>query len=124
MAYVKSSYHSAMCKRRSKNPAAGGPCRRATGAGDEGRGALCLGSLCGSDRGREPAGSGAALWDRPADGSEDAGVFGAARVPAEPAAGALWPYREHQIPLPLDRLLNCLFDFRFERWRHLFDARR
>ena len=59
------------------------------GPGDEGRGALCSGSLCGSDRGREPAGSGAALWDRPADGSQDAGVFGAAwvrrsRRPARP----------------------------------------
>jgi hypothetical protein len=58
------------------------------GPGDEGRGALCSGSFCGSDWGAEPAGSGAALWDRPADGCEDAGVFGAARVPAEPAAGA------------------------------------
>src|SRR6202035_423165 len=43
------------------------------GPGDEGRGALCSGSLCGSDWGAEPAGSGAALWDRPADGCEDAG---------------------------------------------------
>jgi hypothetical protein len=36
----------------------------------------------------EPAGSGAALRDRPANGSEDAGVFGPARVSAEAAAGA------------------------------------
>jgi transposase len=35
--------------RRSKTPAADGLCRKATGAGDEGRGALCSGSLCGSD---------------------------------------------------------------------------
>ena len=51
-------------------------------------GELCSGSLRGSNRGREPPGSGAALWDRPADGSEDAGVFGAAWLPAEPAPGA------------------------------------
>src|SRR6266576_3015825 len=58
------------------------------GLGDEERGALCSGSLCGSDRGSEPAGSGAAFWHRSADGSEDAGVFSTAGIPAEPAAGA------------------------------------
>jgi transposase len=52
-------------------------------AGDEGGGALWAGSLRGSDRGTEPTGSGAAVWDRPADSSQDAGVFGSARVPAE-----------------------------------------
>src|SRR5262249_22322895 len=69
------------------------------GPGDEGRGAICSGSLCGSDRGGEPAGSGAAVWDRPANGSEDAGVFGATRVPAEAAAGASEAgsvYRDHR----------------------------
>jgi hypothetical protein len=35
--------------RRSKNPAAEGHCRKRQGPGDEGRGALCSGSLCGSD---------------------------------------------------------------------------
>ena len=32
--------------------------------------------------------SSAAHWDRPADGREDAGVFGAARISAQAAAGA------------------------------------
>src|SRR5271156_5513705 len=36
----------------------------------------------------EPAGSGAAVWHRPANGGEDAGVLGAAGIPAESAAGA------------------------------------
>ena len=48
--------------------------------------------------GAEPAGSGAAVWDRPADGGQDAGVCGAARIPAEPAAGASEAgsvYRDH-----------------------------
>ena len=35
--------------RRSKNPAADGLCRKATGAGDEGRGALRSGAFCRSD---------------------------------------------------------------------------
>ena len=58
------------------------------GLGDEGRGAVRSGSLCGSDRRGEPAGSGASFWHRPANGGEDAGVFSAARVPAEAAADA------------------------------------
>ena len=56
--------------------------------------------------GLEAAGSGAALWDRPAEGSEDAGVFGAARVPAEPAADAPKAgsvHRDHRQPPPFDR---------------------
>jgi hypothetical protein len=35
--------------------------------------------------------SGAAFWHRSADGCEDAGVFGTARVPAKPAAGGSDP---------------------------------
>jgi transposase len=54
------------------------------GLGDEGRGALRSGSFCSSDRRCEPAGSGAAFWHRPADGGQDAGVFGTAWVPAKP----------------------------------------
>ncbi len=35
----------------------------------------------------EPAGSGAAVWDRSADGGEDAGFLSAAGIPAESPAG-------------------------------------
>src|SRR6516165_9581211 len=69
------------------------------GPGDEGRGALRSGAFCGSDRRCEPAGSGAAFWDRSADGGQDAGVFGASRIPAEPTAGASEAgpvYRDHR----------------------------
>src|SRR6267143_663590 len=58
------------------------------GRRDEAGGTIRAGSTSGVRGGEEPAGSGAALWDRPADGGEDAGVLGAARVSAEPAAGA------------------------------------
>src|SRR3984893_17573845 len=56
--------------------------RKRQGSGDEGRGALWAGSLRGTDRGSEPAGSGAAVWDRPADSIQDAGVLGSAGLPA------------------------------------------
>src|SRR5437870_3080340 len=56
--------------------------------GDEGGGPLWAGSLCGTDRGPEPTGSGAAVWDRPADSSQDAGVLGSTGVPAEATTGA------------------------------------
>src|SRR5271154_1797727 len=60
------------------------------GPGDEGRGALRSGSVCGSDRRGEPAGSSTSFRARPADGGQDAGFFGAApgyrrsRPPARP----------------------------------------
>src|SRR5271156_6466776 len=58
------------------------------GRRDERRGTVRAGaasSVCG---GAEPEGGGAAIWDRPANGGEDAGVLGAAGIPAESAAGA------------------------------------
>src|SRR5271166_5266028 len=58
------------------------------GRRDERRGTVRAGAASGVCGGDEPAGGGAAVWDRPADGSEDAGVLGAAGIPAEPATGA------------------------------------
>src|SRR5271163_551988 len=58
------------------------------GRRDERRGTVRAGaasSVCG---GAEPEGGGAAIWDRPANGGEDAGLLGAAGIPAESAAGA------------------------------------
>src|SRR5882762_1091214 len=70
--------------------------RKRQGSGDEGRGALWAGSLRGTDRGSEPAGSGAAVWDRPADIIQDAGVLGSAGLPAEQAASASKARPVHQ----------------------------
>src|SRR5271167_3608556 len=58
------------------------------GRRDERRGTVRAGAASGVCGGDEPAGSGAAVWDRPANGSENAGVLGAAGIPAEPATGA------------------------------------
>jgi len=75
---------------RSKNPAAMAhlPMSGRGGRRDEAGGTIRAGSTSSVRGEAEPAGSGAALWDRPADGGEDAGVLSAARVSAEPAAGA------------------------------------
>jgi hypothetical protein len=64
------------------------PCVERRGPGDEAGGSVWEGPLRGPDRGDQSAGGGASVWDRSSDGGEDAGVLGAARIPAEPAAGA------------------------------------
>src|SRR6202047_5045529 len=76
--------------RRSKNPAAIAhlPWSGRGGRRDEAGGTIRAGATSGVRGGDEPAGSGATIWHRSADGGEDAGVFGPARVSAEPAAGA------------------------------------
>ena len=72
--------------------------RTRQGLGDEGRGALWAGTLRGSDRGSEPAGSGAAFWDRSADSSQDAGVLGSARA------------RSRRIAVHLDVAIQAVMD--------------
>src|SRR5271166_5587951 len=94
----------AECERRRENPSLKRPDRPAApeqksgsrkpsakmgrGRRDERRGTVWAGaasSVCG---GAEPEGGGAAIWDRPANGGEDAGVLGTAGIPAESAACA------------------------------------
>src|ERR1700720_3312626 len=58
------------------------------GRRDETGGTIRAGTTSGLRRGNQSAGSGTALWDRPADGGEDAGVLGAAWLSAEPSATA------------------------------------
>src|ERR1700724_711453 len=70
------------------------------GRRDEAGGTIRAGTTSGVRGGDEPAGSGAAIWDRPADGGEDAGVLGTARVSAEPAAGAAEAGRIHESQEP------------------------
>src|ERR1700732_3937253 len=76
--------------RRSKNPAAIAhlPWSGRGGRRDEAGGTIRAGATSGVRGGDEPAGGGAAIWTRPTDGGEDAGVLGTARVSAEQAAGA------------------------------------
>src|SRR5216684_3744173 len=92
------------CKRRRENPSVKRPdrpvapeqksgSRRSSakmgrGRREERRGTVRAGAASGVCGGDEPAGSGAAVWDRPANGGEDAGVLGAAGIPAESAACA------------------------------------
>src|SRR5271167_4690826 len=76
--------------RRSKNPAAIAhlPWRGSRGGRrDEASGTVRTGTTSSLCRRDQSAGSGTTLWDRPADGGEDAGVLGAARLSTEPAAG-------------------------------------
>src|SRR5580698_10379355 len=75
--------------RRSKNPAAIAhlPWRGRGGRRDEASGTVRTGTTSSLCRGDQSAGSGTTLWDRPADGGEDAGVFGAAWLSTEPTAG-------------------------------------
>ena len=58
------------------------------GRRDETGGTVRAGTTSGLRRGNQSAGSSTALWDRPADGGEDAGVLGTAWLSTEPAAGA------------------------------------
>src|SRR5713226_5503493 len=103
------------CKRRRENPSLKRPAGPAApelksgsrrpsakmgrGRRDERRGTVRAGAASGVCAGAEPARGSAALRDRPADGGEDAGVLGAAGVPAGPAAGAAEAgsvYRDHR----------------------------
>jgi hypothetical protein len=85
--------------RRSKSPAGDSLLPDGQRVGDEERVALRKGSTAGLCRGVGPSGGGAAVWHRPADSSEDAGLLG---IPAEEAASApeARPVHGHHRPYP------------------------
>ncbi len=75
--------------RRSKTPSVCEPsAKMSRGRRDERRGTVRTGAAGGLRGGAEPARSGTAVRDRPTDGGQDAGVRGAAGIPAKPSSAA------------------------------------